>query len=123
MIDGYRLMSRRSCDRNTPGEFLHFASFAEAGCHSASDIKLEHLENLLSSAAERRAHNPGVGGSKPPGGIYSNSPALQKLVVIKSDNKLDHTEAGIAQRQSVYNVVSSITNTCKGPNLKMVIAL
>jgi hypothetical protein len=37
--------------------------------------------NPLSSAAERRTHNPEVGGSKPPGGIYTLS-ALKKPMVI-----------------------------------------
>ena len=41
--------------------------FTEIGRHSASDVKLERI-NLFSSAAERRAHNPGVDGSKPSGG-------------------------------------------------------
>jgi len=41
--------------------------FTEIGRHSASDVKLEQ-PNLLSSAAERWAHNPGVDGSKPSGG-------------------------------------------------------
>ena len=31
---------------------------------------LEQPLNPLSSAAERRTHNPEVGGSKPPGGIF-----------------------------------------------------
>ena len=37
--------------------------------------------NPLSSAAERKTHNPEVGGSKPPGGIFNLS-ALKKPMVI-----------------------------------------
>ncbi len=37
--------------------------------------------NPLSSEAERRTHNPEVGGSKPPGGIFTLS-ALKKPMVI-----------------------------------------
>jgi len=63
------------------GESFQFASFAEAGCHSASDTKHEHL-NRHGAEVARGAHNSEGTGSKPVAGIHSNSAALQKLVVI-----------------------------------------
>ncbi len=63
------------------GESFQFASFTEAGCHSSSDTKHEHLSRHGAEVA-RGAHNPEDTGSKPVAGIHSNSPALHKLVVI-----------------------------------------
>ena len=85
MRDGYLLIIERSRDRNPPG--------ASTTLHRLYRIRVKPKPSPrkggvrgtqgspftyhLSSAAERRAHNPEVGGSKPPGGIafypfYSN---------------------------------------------------
>ena len=46
------------------GESFQFGCFAEAVCHSASDIKLEHLSRHGAEVA-RGAHNSEDTGSKP----------------------------------------------------------
>jgi hypothetical protein len=59
--------------------------------------KTEHLENLLSSAAERGAHNPEVGGSKPPGGILTFASVTEAGCHSASDIKLEQHITGMAQ--------------------------
>ena len=71
--DGYRLISRRSPDRNWLWVSLHFGRFAEASRHSLSDAKQQHMTGVA-----RRftlwAHNPEVTRSKRVSGILTLRP-------------------------------------------------
>ena len=56
-----------------------------------------HTHNPLSSAAERRTHNPEVGGSKPPGGSY-NSQFYRNCHAVTQQHTFHRHGAEVARR-------------------------
>ena len=67
-VNGYRLISGRSQDRNLSPVLSSLVVFQKRP-HCV--INAQHLSYPLSSVAERQAHNLEVVGSKPSGGILS----------------------------------------------------
>jgi hypothetical protein len=72
-VNGYRLISGRSQDRNLSPVFSSFVVFQKRllhhKCTKPNQTKPNQTFHRLSSGAERQAHNLEVVGSKPTGGI------------------------------------------------------